>query len=400
MKKVLMIAPDSFPVTGAESIVNIKLLQALSESGLFSIDLISRQRKWTNYPSDTLDSFNVRLHSLKVIEVDNRITITTIVQSLFTFFKFGTAFKGCHWAIVALKSIIPLVRNNQYDYVLTKNAPSYLIGNYLKKKYGIKWIATWNDPYPDIKYPAPYGAGKDCKENILIKKEIAIMRNADIHIFPSKRLCDYMMSYLRTSYNANRIIPHVVLESRINNNKRTKRDTLRFIHSGNLGNYRNPEGLLIAFKRFLDSTKAEATFTFMGKVNPTFTKIVKDLDLEDYISYRDPLEYKASLRELFTYDIAVILEANCEEGIFLPTKVSDFLQERIPILAVSPANGVLNDLYKEGRISYFAPLLDIDEIQKVLSNIYKDFMNGTLREVSEIRDDFLSTSIVKVYSEM
>lgn len=43
MKRILFIAPASFPVTGAENIVNIKLLQALSKSGDFEIDLVSKR---------------------------------------------------------------------------------------------------------------------------------------------------------------------------------------------------------------------------------------------------------------------------------------------------------------------------------------------------------------------
>lgn len=400
MKRILVIAPDCFPVTGAESIVNIKLLQALSESGQFSVDLVSRKRKWTNYPSDTIESFNVSLNSMSVIEVDNKVSIITVLQSIYTFFKFGAIFKGCHWALAALKRVLPLVRNNNYDYVLTKNTPSYLLGAYLKKKFGIKWVATWNDPYPYVKYPYPYGKGKSCKENFFVRREISIMRNADVHVFPSKRLCDYMLSYLRPDSCTTEIIPHVVLESKVNHAIREKTNELRLIHSGNLGNYRDPENLLIAFKRFLDSTKAAVSFTFMGKVNLSFHRIVQELNLDDFIKYKEPLEYKASLKELEHYDVAVILEANCNEGIFLPTKVSDFMQEKIPIFSVSPKIGVLNDLYQRGDVSYFATVSDVDSIYDALVSIYRDFHTGLLKESTCICDDYLSTAIVRKYIEM
>lgn len=48
MKRILFIAPASFPVTGAENIVNIKLLQALSKSGDFEIDLVSKNNTALN----------------------------------------------------------------------------------------------------------------------------------------------------------------------------------------------------------------------------------------------------------------------------------------------------------------------------------------------------------------
>ena len=47
--------------------------------------------------------------------------------------------------------------------MITKNYPSELLGYYLKKKYNIKWVATWNDPFPHEKYPHPYGNGPMAK---------------------------------------------------------------------------------------------------------------------------------------------------------------------------------------------------------------------------------------------
>ena len=47
-KHILMIAPASIPVTGAEAICNVKLLKVLSENG-YVIDLISKKMKYTHY---------------------------------------------------------------------------------------------------------------------------------------------------------------------------------------------------------------------------------------------------------------------------------------------------------------------------------------------------------------
>ena len=67
MKHILMIAPRSIPVYGAEEIVNLKLLKALSKSGLFKIDLISRRNKTVDYPCDDNDTVDVRLNSHHIV---------------------------------------------------------------------------------------------------------------------------------------------------------------------------------------------------------------------------------------------------------------------------------------------------------------------------------------------
>ena len=60
-----MIAPQSFPVTGAEAIVNIKLLKALSNSGLFEIDLVLRNNFTTKEKPYGLYHPDVDLHHVK-----------------------------------------------------------------------------------------------------------------------------------------------------------------------------------------------------------------------------------------------------------------------------------------------------------------------------------------------
>ena len=78
MKRILLIAPSSYPINGAEAIVNIKLLRALTKSGNFEIDLVSKKHKWANYKSEDLSELGIRLRSLNIVEVDNKINLKTI----------------------------------------------------------------------------------------------------------------------------------------------------------------------------------------------------------------------------------------------------------------------------------------------------------------------------------
>ena len=125
-KKILLIAPSSFPVNGAEAIVNIKLLKVLSEAG-YEIDLVSKRRKKGNYPSDNLSSYGVKLKSLNIVEVDNSITLASIFGTLMCLISFGIFYPGCHWAYFAKKIVKKLCKENKYEYILTKDTPSFII---------------------------------------------------------------------------------------------------------------------------------------------------------------------------------------------------------------------------------------------------------------------------------
>ena len=401
-KKILVIAPQSYPVTDAEAIVNAKMLQAMSHCGSFEIDLVSKKDKWKNYTSDSIENLGIKLNKIHIIEVDNKINLLTIFQHIWSLLYFGVVFKGCHWAFAALPIIKKLIKENQYDYVLTKNSPSLLLGYYLKKKYGVKWVATWNDPYPGIKYPSPYGAGWDSKESLIVRRLINVMRKADVHIFPSDRIRDYMLKYLKINKKSTLILPHVILNKDVSTEEKEQYGALKIIHSGNLKSPRNPRNFLLALSRLLkENPEIDIEVTFQGVFDDDLIPIINDLGIAKFIKFRNSVSYSESLKLLKNYDIALIIEADCEEGIFLPTKVSDFLQCGKTIFAISPRIGVLNDLFRNSVISYFATVSDSEEIYKELKRMCGDYLaNKKNNVIGAIPKIFTEDYIVKEYMKL
>ncbi len=353
---------------------------------------------WENYPSDDLSYFGVKVNSLSIIRVDNKLSLRTLLQHFLSFLFTGVFFKGCHWAYPAIRKARELVKKNNYDYILTKNSPSFLVGYYLQKHYNIKWVATWNDPFPSEKYPAPYGKGAFCKVNSQSECIIRIMEKADVHIFPNKRIMDYMLQYLQINKGNCLVIPHAVITQGANIKPQKKEGMLRLIHSGNLGQPRDPYSFLKALRLFIDKhPDANISFSIMGKGNDSLDAYIKELSLDRYIYYIAPMKYSESLLALNNYDVAVIIEAPCEIGIFLPTKVSDFMQMRIPIFSISPAHGVLNDLYLNGEIPFFADVDKVDDIENQLEIIWKAYSNGRLCHNQPIKNDYQCENIVNLY---
>lgn len=397
-KHILVVAPASFPVNNAEAIVNIKLLKALSASDHFEIDLLSKKNKNENYPSASLDEYGVKCN-LKVVEVDNSpFNIKVLWQNFMSLLKFGIFFKGCHWAYPASKAIDKLLKENHYDYLLTKNSPSYLIGRYAQKKYGIKWVASWNDPYPSEKYPAPYGNGFSFKST-RINKEVSIMQYADIHIFPSVRLKKYMGKYLNLESKPVFVIPHIIEPTHLVQHNQSS--VLRLIHSGNLMNPRSPRPLLDGLKLALTKKKDMKISIFvLGVMSQIDRDYAKSIGLASYIEFLKPVEYKKSLEVSQKYDVSLIIEADCEEGIFLPTKVGDCMQSNLITFALSPSEGNLKDLYIEKYVNYFADIKSSTDICDTILLLYRDFCENKLVRVTKYKPEYLADDIVKKYFDL
>ncbi len=399
MKKVLFIAPSSIPVMNAEAIVNVKLLKVLVEDG-WQVDLLSKRVKWKQYPVVNEKDLGFHLGILRQIEVSNKITLYSVILHFLSFLKFGTVYRGAHWAYLAVREAEKLIRENSYDLVITKSYPSELAGYYLKKKYGLKWVATWNDPFPMERYPVPYGKGPEAKLPWFSRRLISIMEKyPDYHVFPSARLRNYMHGYLNVDEKKLKVIPHVVTDIR-EKEEFPVQGCLRLVHSGNLSYPRDPENLFRALGSFNATGPRKIYLDVIGIPPTNIQELLEKYKLEKAVRVLPPMKYTESLEILKDYHLAVIIEAPCKEGIFLPTKVGDYMQHRKNIFAISPQKGELNDLYQKGFIKYFADCTAEEDILKELNRIAQDYEEGNLNTACQIPSDYTASSVTGEYNTL
>ena len=401
---ILFIAPSCYPIDGAEANVNAKVIKALTEYGC-TVDLISRKsNKSLCYPKSADNYYfgNIR----DIVEVDWYIKkdIKRIWNHLKVYLKTGYTYIWADWAYPAIKVCEDLISKNHYDYIYTFNSPSEIIGLYLSKKYGIKWVATWNDPYCWTKYPAPYGGGATSKVSFLRQRLINNIGNHVYrNIFPSERLKNYMLKYMTgLTDDSCAICPHLVLDANAGN-KVPDHNYLSIIHAGALGRERDPKTFLIGLNKFITKhPDANIKVSFLGVFERSngddAIEYIKANNLDKYIEFLSPVSYRESLDVITQYDVCLLIEAPCEEGIFLPSKVADYMQLEKPILSISPGTGTLNDLYKTKQIAYFADVRNENAIAEELEKIYSDFLSGMDTD-TQIVNKFSSKDYIKVQKE-
>jgi len=395
--RILFIAPASIPVFAAEAIVNIKLLKLLVSKG-YKIDVISKKAKWERYPMMFEEELQHKLSSVTIIEVSNRINISSLWLHLRAWLRFGVLFKGIHWAFLASQKAKVLLRENNYSCVMTKNTPSEIVGRWIKRHYGTTWLATWNDPYPLERFPEPYGKGPNAKLFILKKPLLKQMREADAHIYPSSRLRDYMQRYMCCAPEKTFVIPHIV--DSIVCNPRESDGILKICYIGSLVYARKPWTVLDAISLYKQKYGTPLfKVDFIGDVPSNMMDVVGEKQLNEIVSVRPPVSYMDSMNLLSHYDVSMIIEAPCEEGIFLPSKVSDAMAVGLTIFAVSPSVGVLHDLYENKNIQYFSDVTSVHSIFNSFEEMVNDFKYGNMKR-SSVPCDYEAEFIFEQYASI
>ena len=412
MKKILFIAPHSFPIRSSESICNAKVAYCLAEAG-YKVDVYACADKST-YPADKeLDRFLRSSPNLKVTTVSPdyvllktlspKKMLRAIAFNLKILFTTGYFYNGISIPYLIYKKVEEGCGGAfDYDFILSRGYSTDLASILLTKKYDVPWIANWNDPFPIAKFPPPYGMGSETKlpffENRIYKE---IQKRAKLHTFPNPRLRDYMLKcFSSVKEDQTAVIPHMAL-SKISPSRSIDKGTLKMVHCGNVKKPRNPRNFLLALssiKESIESNHISLECHFIGGVDEDIPAFVKDNHLDSFVFLHNNLTYKESIEFISKCQVSLVIEAECEEGIYLPTKVVDSFQCGVPIFCISPQNGVLNDIVQSYPVGYFSKNTSIDSIRDALLRLISEYQNDEIPMISkETVPSFFEEAIVEQY---
>lgn len=405
--RALLIATGYLPYTFSENLCNAKLAYALQQSG-WEVDVISRVDEGNTYSSEWQEPWLcLKPHVYEVTyPVGNKISRTwDLLRS--TLQMEGYPLSGVRWARRAYQKAVELYKKKHYDMVLTRspNDVPHIVGYKLKQRFGVRWIANWNDPSATI-WPEPYTHHFSAsKTKILEKYTIQCLKGADVNTFPSQSLLDHFIEhfpFLRNQHTE--VIPHIALwETLYAPAKRVKKDKLYLCHSGNLSIERNPELLFRAMREMIDEGHSLIRLDIMGHINDYTQQLIDKYALSDYVGCAGSYPYMEAMQRLRAYDVLVLLEARLKRGIFFASKFTDYAQSTRPILAVSPKEGFAHDMLIQYGGGIFVDNENYQDIKCGLIKLYKAWEDDSLDSAYSTRqlyEEFSAQKVVDIYSKM
>lgn len=343
--KILIFSPEE-PYSGAESLVVGKLMRAFLNQG-WDVTMIFHKLNLLNQPAD--DILNI-LNNCHGIENRNLNKLKKYLERT-PLLRIVIIFDYLLWVLKSFILSLKLDRKDcPFDLVLSRIMPSYghLPAYLLTRIRNIIWFANWSDPLPHVKAPHPYGKGIEALANgfEMLYMRI-IVKGAHFHTFPCSRLMNYYSRYLPGLSSKGFVIPHIILDyisdmAIPTNNERE----FTITHVGSFG-LRSPLNLIMTVKKIV-ATKIDFNirFRFVGGIEEIIRVKISENELYEYFNIDGKKSYKDALEIIAESDMTLVIEAQTEEGIFLPSKVMDYLQFNKPILSISPLKGVMNDLNK------------------------------------------------------
>jgi len=320
------------------------------------------------------------------------------VRSIICGLRYGTAdLYLSQWVDNVVKKVIRMHRGNRFDVVYSRSLPmeSHVVGYWVSRRLGLPWIANIDDPwdwhlFPDAKKES-FSRLQMHMSDYCLKKTL---KTADLITYPSIRLWKYHERISGILHHAE-VIPHIGYSS----NTTPDPEKITFVHAGKLGSnevtMRSPGVFLRVFKKILDKfpdLKNKMKIIFVGPEDNMAHRMTIDLDLKDNVNFTGRVQYQESLKYICSANVCILVEGKMKEGIYLPSKFTDYIVSHKPVIALSPKNGTISDFSKYNGI-YRADPDDEMSLEGFLIEIISIIRNNQLQKLRP------SAELVNLFTE-
>ncbi len=385
-KKILVVVESIDVEDSSGSKANVALIQNLHKIG-FEVLVYHYTRKEIKLPG--INCITIKENRRSILFILSRME-----RYIRTFFKFSlskplekvfgfsfTLFNDRNSIVAALQEM----EGFNPDLVLTlSKGGSFRPHHALAKLTSMqdKWMAYIHDPYPMHWYPKPYPwfePGFKQKENFM--KDVAT--KARVTAFPSLLLMEWMGSHFAPYQSKGVVIPHqMTKEERFSEDFPSYFNEKKFnlVHAGNLINGRNPMGLILGFKKFIEDNieaSKEARLIFLGGENFYSKELsIHEKNIPEFHLSKGKLSFNLVQNLQKRSTVNIILEAKSDFSPFLPGKFPHCLSANKLILHLGPFNSEVKRLLGESY-QYHTQIDNIEEISLLITNLYNRWKKDT-----------------------
>ena len=256
---------------------------------------------------------------------------------------------------------------DKYDAVMTWS-PFHSINSVMarvkKARRNVRWIAQFSDPW----------AGNPLEVSRLTKfwnvlNEPRTVNTADFIVHSSSYSLNLMLkNHPEVIRRKTDVIPHAYDEGLFPQRPKARNDKIVLRYVGVLYGRRSPEPLFQALAGLFDcrpDLRGKLCVEFVGLTPPEMLQTPTALSLpEGTIRTVSSVSFVKSLEKMYDADILVLIEANIRQNLFLPSKLSDYMGARAPIVGLVPPGGSEDALKHLG--CWHARPNDIDDISRAV----------------------------------
>lgn len=382
--RILCISPSFAPLADSEAFCGTKMVKALIDFGVDVRVICTGNINGSAFPLDRSSLWQ----STRSVATDVPVPAAKErFRCLRTTLRYQSLY--ARWLDDVIQLAKRLHREREFQLVYSRSWPmvAHAAGYWCSRLLGLPWVANTNDPWDVCYFPGVQRTELADRDRFFASLWLQrTFRCGRLLMFPSERLANFHFG-LAGRKAAAVIIPHIGYSHKSEdsgNGLAGGRPLFNLVHTGKLGtsevSRRSARGLFAGLAGFLATApdaRPVVRLLLAGSGDGETQSLVEEYGLREQVVHVGLVSYEESLGYIAKASVCVLVEAQMEEGMFLPSKLADYIAARKPILALSPRTGVAADMAAAGELQRAEPD-DPTAIGAAIAGLYADFQRGSL----------------------
>jgi len=240
------------------------------------------------------------------------------------------------WIKPSVNYLSTYIRDYSIDTIITTGPPHslHLIGEQLKHKLDILWVADFRDPWTTIGYhkklrllPRAKKKHKELESKVLnsADKIIVTSNNTKLNF---ATLTKQPIEVITNGYDYESVAS-VELDEKFS-----------ISHIGSLLSDRNPEVLWKVLKELIDINKVFASMlqlNFVGSVSEEVLRSLEEYNLSQYVNLKGYVPHVEAIKYQIKSQVLLLIEIDSEDTkCIIPVKLFEYMVSNRPILSIGP----------------------------------------------------------------
>ena len=278
------------------------------------------------------------------------------------------------WVPYAKKAASDLLKSEKFDWLITTGPPhsTHLAGLYLSKKFNIKWLADFRDPWSEIYFlqnTYRFNFAKQKDEEL----ESKVLNSAHVITTVGPGMSDLLRKKMKNPERLHVLYNGYDKEMFEGIEKRaTKKEFFTISHIGLLGDTQRFDSFIEALK-ISDIDASKILIHLAGSVHPIhLEKLKTDLPNVQFI-HQGFLPRKEALTLMKNSDLLLLCPPMVgQTRLIISTKTMEYLAAGVPILGIGDEQSDVATLVMKQTMSKFC---DPESIESITQFIIKSFKN-------------------------
>ena len=283
------------------------------------------------------------------------------------------------WVRPSVSYLTNYLQGSGIDTIITTGPPHslHLIGMELQKRFGVKWITDFRDPWTTIGYHKELRLSESSQKRHK-NMERDVLNTADSIIVTSpatkaefEQLTDKPVTVITNGYDVEPVAKEPLDEK------------FTLAHIGSFLSERNPK---ILWESLSELVKEDAEFKdkfelkLIGAVSQEVLTSIEQHELTDYVNNMGYVSHSEAVKQQRKSQVLLLVEIDSPDTrCIIPGKLFEYMASERPVIGIGPQQADFADIIKTTNTGVFVDYTEKEKLKDTLKSYFGQYMEEGLK---------------------